>query len=285
MTGITGRIAPGVRIGDYVLERELPITRTDRQVFAATHVVLPRHVRIVAAVSSGDPAAQLMREACIVEALRHPAVPRVFECGVLADRPWLAIEPADGPTISDLVATKPLPPIEVIGLLRDIAGLLEHAHARRVVNRGLRLDSIVKTADGLRVADWSAAAVTTDRACDLEALGALAYLALARALPTIPAARRCPGAPARLTSLIDRMLATTPPTAADVRAEAAVLADRGDLLAVDDDGTAIERVEVVLVDISRGPPPIPRQAKLKWTPAVGYVPPDQTPTQPRKKEP
>jgi serine/threonine protein kinase len=282
MTGITGRVAPGVRIGDYVLERELP-ARTDRQVFAAAHVLLPRRARFVTA-AAGEAAAELMREACIVEALRHPAVPRVFECGLLPDRrPWLALEPADGPTIAELVLDEPFAPAELVTLVRDVAGVLEHAHARDVVHRKLDLDVIVRTPDGIRIADWSSAATTGDRKCDIEALGTLAYLALARARPTIPAARRCPGAPARLTSLIDRMLGPTPPTAGDVRAEAAVLADQVEPVMVEDDGTAIEEVSVVLVDISREPPPLPRLRKLEWTPAGGYAP--LAKVQPRKKWP
>lgn len=70
-------------IGDYevrVIERVGTVVR-----YAATHVVLPRRA-VVELLDLDAPrvdAMRLMRRACLLEALQHPAVPRIFECGRL----------------------------------------------------------------------------------------------------------------------------------------------------------------------------------------------------------
>src|ERR1041384_4904778 len=91
------RFAPGERVGDYVVEGEASY-EASAIVYCATHVVLPRQAHLKITHPGSRPAAvQLMREACILEALSHPGVPRVHECGVLADRrPWCAIEMVAG---------------------------------------------------------------------------------------------------------------------------------------------------------------------------------------------
>ena len=90
---ITDRFTPGARIGDYVVEREVAYEAA-AIVYFATHVVLPRQAHVKVSHPGLRPAAvQLLREACILEALSHPGAPRVYECGVLADRrPWSSIE-------------------------------------------------------------------------------------------------------------------------------------------------------------------------------------------------
>ena len=107
------RFIPNARVGDYRIDQELRSEDTGL-VYAATHLVLPRR----AAVKVMHPAhaymrslaVQILREACVLEALSHPGVPRVYECGVLDDkRPWVALELITGDTIAELVASEPLP--------------------------------------------------------------------------------------------------------------------------------------------------------------------------------
>src|ERR1043165_9557922 len=77
------RDASGARISDYLIERGLPARNTE-VAYRATHRVLPRCARVVilnpAFVGVRPVELQLMREACILEALHHPGVPRVYEC-------------------------------------------------------------------------------------------------------------------------------------------------------------------------------------------------------------
>ncbi|NVB83131.1 MAG: hypothetical protein HOV81_32435 [Kofleriaceae bacterium] len=272
---MTDRFAPGWRIGDYTIERDLGDS------YEAKHVVLPRRVKldVMQPQFAGLPpvAVRMMREACILEAMRHPAVPRVFEVGVIAEartnRPWVASELVEGE-----VARGPLAPSEVLALVRDVADVIAHTHERGVVHRRLRLDAIVH-GDGTRgfplcVVDWSdARADESDeaRAADVLALGLLALHALTGQPQRVPRPARelAPGAPSRLCMMIDDLVVDNPmsrPSAAEVRARAKLIVETPH-----EDDEAIVEERVVLVDISRGvPPPIP-QLDTRWTPPLGVT--------------
>src|SRR6185295_13211488 len=119
------------------------------------HLVLPRRaiLKVVhAAFAQVKPfVVQTLREACIMEAIAHPGVPVVYESGVLRDRrPWFAFELISGSTLDELLASRALTanaftPPEVAGLMRDLVDILEQAHRRGVIHRGLRPDRVVVT--------------------------------------------------------------------------------------------------------------------------------------------
>jgi serine/threonine-protein kinase len=131
----------------------------------ARHLVLPRRaiLKVVHTAFAGvQPfVIQMLREACILEAIAHPGVPVVYESGVLRDRrPWFAFERIGGPTLEDALAPGALPVLEVAALIRDLADIVEHAHRRGVIHRALRPDRIVITVDRrypLCIPDWSEA--------------------------------------------------------------------------------------------------------------------------------
>jgi eukaryotic-like serine/threonine-protein kinase len=161
--GEGSRVAAGERIGDYRIE--LVLKRGDLwELAAAAHVVLPR-VAVIRVAQPGLPSAgvQLLREACIVEALSHPGVPRLYDCGRLADRrPWIATERVIGRVLSEEISGGPMAPAQVAAMVRDIAGVLEHAHRRGVVHRAVRPQTIMITPASERgwpvcLCDWSEA--------------------------------------------------------------------------------------------------------------------------------
>jgi eukaryotic-like serine/threonine-protein kinase len=153
---------PDDRIGSYRVETELGCSGSGI-LLQAKHVVLPRRaiIKVVhtAFAAMQSYAVQTLREACILEAVAHPGVPIVYESGVLRDRrPWFAFEWVAGPTLEDLLSSGPVSVIEVAGLVRDLAEILEHAHRRGVIHRGLRPDRIVIAAERrypLCIPDWS----------------------------------------------------------------------------------------------------------------------------------
>jgi serine/threonine-protein kinase len=201
----------------------------------ARHQVLPRRaiIKVVHAAFAGESPylVQTLREACILEAIAHPGVPIVYESGLWRDRrPWFAFELIHGPTLDDLLVPRALAIPDVARLMRDLADILEHAHRRGVIHRGLRPDPIVRTSQRrypLCIPDWSEAiahdasasvppldgsrayvapelahqdaggAERVDDRADMFALGAIAYRALTGTLPFNPVAAKVPYLAAR----------------------------------------------------------------------------------------
>ncbi|MEO8699359.1 MAG: serine/threonine-protein kinase [Kofleriaceae bacterium] len=260
-TATRDRFLTGARIGDYLVDREVSIEETGT-IYLATHVVLPRQValKVMHAASAWlrAVAMQMLREACLLEALSHPGIPRVYECGVLPDRrPWTAFERIDGVTLSTLITSGILPLVDLVQVLRDVADLLAHAHSRGVVHRALTPDAIVRTPDRssrICVRHWDRALTidteireSVDARDDVRALGLIAFRCLTGALPdpAFTTAERCPAAPIELASLIDQMLAADP----ELRPPAEEVRDRTRWLA--------ETIEPLIVD------------KPRWTPPMG----------------
>lgn len=296
------RFAPDDTIGNYRVERELGSTATTT-LYQVVHVVLPRRA-VLKVTAQPAFAVPFLREACIVEALRHPGVPQVHESGLLADRrPWFAVEAIDGYTLVERIVQGPLDALETTLLVRDIATVLEHAHRRGIVHRGLRPDRVVLTPRrrfALCIPDWSNARAhdaapaiphvptaetrhylapeaargdTVDDRADVYALGVIALSALTGRHPE-------PGdaavdAPPALARLVDQMRAPDRydrPSSAEVRAEldglAAALVDAVPV-------TPIEDIELVDTDGVPATATLPRIRRPRWTPPYATVTADE----------
>jgi serine/threonine protein kinase len=288
------------RIGDYAIEHEIATMGAVVR-YEGRHVVLPRRaaIEVLLPLPTGSrPAAvQMMREACIVEALRHAGVPRIYECGVTPDRrPWVALELVEGETLDDELRRGPLAVAEVVALLEHVAEILAHAHARGVLHRDVTPSAIVRgdTERGfpLCVQGWGAARTLDtelpppprglnhyralellrgdeiDGRADVFALGAIAYQALTGELPSLPITRRAPRTPAPVAALIEQMLSDDRyqrPTAIEVCDMTRIIRKQATATAGVTE-TVPEPVEevVLLVDVSRGP----IRARPRWTPQL-----------------
>lgn len=235
--------SPGDRVGDYTIGEECVDEETST-VYSGTHVLLPRNVLLKvlhAGTAQRELAFQMLRAACLLEALAHPAIPRVYECGVLPDRrPWTAIERIAGTSLATTFSQGPIAIADLVVILRDVADLLSHAHARGVVHRRLDADAVVRTpyrSLSVCVRHWDDA-LTTDTGAtaaidardDVHALGVIAFRALTGCWPSpvVQAVDWCPHAPLELTALIDSMLASNAaarPSSAEVRERAHWLAE------------------------------------------------------------
>ncbi len=200
-------LAAGARVGDYVLTAELR-GRPGERVFLAHHTVLPRRVRIVVP----DDPERALEVARVLETIRHPCVPRLYECGSLPDlRTWFALAIVEGTRLASTVIERPLLVSDAIALIADLSKIVAYAHSFGIVHGDIRADGIAHTTTGWRITDWSEAGVADDPGTDVRAIGVVAYGALARCLPTAPLATRCPDLPEALASMIDEVIADPPP--------------------------------------------------------------------------
>ncbi|MBL9020498.1 MAG: hypothetical protein JNL83_40310 [Myxococcales bacterium] len=244
------RFPGGTRIGDYVVEREL---RSDGPyiVYVARHVVLPRQAALK--VMHGDQgylkemAVHMLREACLVEALSHPGIPRVYECGVLPDRrPWTAFEHVEGEPLDRLIGDVPLPVADVVVLIRDVADILDHIHQRGIAHRNVTAASIIRASQRrfpVTLTHWSDACTLdtahteVDPNDDVHELGRIAFRALTGEVAATggSSTERYPGAPGDVATLIDAMMAGrgARPSSAEVRERAKWLAGAMELLPIE----------------------------------------------------
>ncbi|CAN5379117.1 hypothetical protein BH11MYX1_BH11MYX1_26150 [soil metagenome] len=271
-----------LRIGDYQVEQELGGDRAAR-VFRGVHTLLPRHALIRVAREADDNVA-VLREACILAALPHPGIVRVFETGRIESRTWFAQEIIEGLTLDAMFHALPgddgIEPATAVGMLRDVAEILAYAHHRGVIHCAILPHKLVLARGrgfALCITDWAAArahdastpysgdlgpftapevhadAGIDDRA-DVFALGVVAYRTLTGRMPAVqpvPSEVHCPEVPRELTSLVDQMLSHDRwdrPSAAEARAELAWLA------------TALAK--------QSGPVEVVRVRKPRWTPQI-----------------
>jgi serine/threonine-protein kinase len=261
-------------------------------VYETRHLVLPRRaiVKVMEAPDTGA-AVQLLREACILEALDHPGAVRVYESGLLPDRrPWFAHEWVEGATVADVLAGGPLDPAHAAVLLRDIADVLEYAHRKGIVCCGLRPDRIIITGRSrgfpMCIVNWKEARThdstepagapaaeyaapelvnggAVDDRVDVFALGVIAYQALTGHLPFESLARAADGTTQHVPTEV--RCPEAPPELTGL-VDSMLASDHWDR-----PSSAEARAELAeLADQLAPPPPRPsalRIRKPKWTPS------------------
>jgi serine/threonine protein kinase len=115
----------------------------------------------------------LVREARIMAALRHPAIPEIHDLGRDSEgRPYFAMSLKVGPTLhqiltslrnGDPVAVRAYDLERLLGVLVQTAETLRYAHAMNVVHCDLKPENIlIDATDRAHVLDWGLAVINAD---------------------------------------------------------------------------------------------------------------------------
>jgi len=104
-------------------------------------------VKCLRSAVAADPAyrARFVTEARAVGHLTHPHIVTLFDVGEMADgRPYIAMERLSGDTLASRVAREGFPSLPVIlGLVEQIAGALDYAHAQGVIHQDIKPENIM----------------------------------------------------------------------------------------------------------------------------------------------
>lgn len=97
-----------------------------------------------------DEVRRFMREEQLLDSIHHPNVLRKIAAGTVEDRgrkiPYLVIEPLPGKLFTDFLAERaPLPPVEAVALLLQLASILDAIHGKGVIHRNLSPEAICIT--------------------------------------------------------------------------------------------------------------------------------------------
>jgi serine/threonine-protein kinase len=163
-------LAPGVKCGPWIVERELGRGGMGA-VYAVVHEEIGKraalkivHRRLLTPAFNID---RVMLEAKVVNAVGHPNIVDIFETGKLEDgRPYVVMERLEGQSLSCRADEGKLQADLVIAILLQVCDALIAAHAAHIVHRDLKLDNVflVDNVDDpgtpkVKLLDWGIAKV------------------------------------------------------------------------------------------------------------------------------
>ena len=141
----------GTRLGPYEILHPIGAGGMG-DVYAARDTRLQRTVAIK--ICRDGFSARFEREARAVAALNHPNVCTLHDIGP----DYLVMELVEGPTLSEVIASRTLTAIEAVRIARLIALALSAAHQQGIVHRDLKPANIKLTShDAVKVLDFGLA--------------------------------------------------------------------------------------------------------------------------------
>ncbi|XXF79024.1 serine/threonine-protein kinase [Myxococcaceae bacterium GXIMD 01537] len=141
--------------GEYVLKRLLA-SGGHGSVYEAEHRILGRRAAVKVLhrhlADQGEMLQRFVREARVVNQIRHPHIVDVFDFGMLADgSPYYVMELLEGLTLSQLVQERGRMSAErALAYLEPVCAALEAAHRAGVVHRDLKASNVLVVAEGER---------------------------------------------------------------------------------------------------------------------------------------
>ncbi len=174
----------GTKLGPYEITEEIGKGGM-ATVYRGYQPSMDRHVavKVIRASMLGDSVGRdrFTREAKLIAKLEHPHLLPVYDFDGAHDPPYIVMRFLEGGTLKQVMDADPLPPEEMLYMLRQVANALDYAHRQEVVHRDLKPSNIMIDLEGNAfVADFGIAHVT-DAAKDLtgtgNAIGTPGYMA------------------------------------------------------------------------------------------------------------
>jgi eukaryotic-like serine/threonine-protein kinase len=165
-------LPPGVRIGPYVIERELgaggmgAVYLAHRADEAFEKRVAIKLVR--GALASPEAVERFKRERQIVARLEHPNIARILDGGTTDEGlPYFVMEYIEGRPIQAYCDAERLDTVRRLRLFLDVCSAVEYAHHNLIIHRDIKPGNIVVTAQGVpRLLDFGIAKLVDPLAGD-----------------------------------------------------------------------------------------------------------------------
>ncbi len=166
--GLQPRLAPGSRLGSYVIVAPLGAGGMG-EVYSARDATLDRDVAVKVLpdlfAHDRDRLARFRREAQILAALNHPNIVTVHSVEEDRGLHFITMELVKGQTLAALLPRTGFPLDRFFDIAIPLADAIAAAHAQAIVHRDLKPANVMVTAEGrVKVLDFGLAKPETDRA-------------------------------------------------------------------------------------------------------------------------
>jgi eukaryotic-like serine/threonine-protein kinase len=131
--------------------------------------------------ATADQQARFRAEAHAIARLRHPNIIAIHTIGEYENRPYLSLEFAEGGSLAQRLAEKPMAAREAAALVETLARAVHAAHQAGVIHRDLKPSNVLRAADGTpKVSDFGVAKLLdagSERTASGQPLGTPSYMA------------------------------------------------------------------------------------------------------------